>query len=184
MQTALRLFASEGYHNTSISDILRESGCTRGVLYHHFSSKEELGYAAIDEAVQLLFQEGAVSHLLSNDHPIDRLCKAIDSLPMVTRLGAINASVTDVSLRMACVHEGFRQRFQEGMLAIISEVANVLRTGIAEGQIADSVDPEQLAHVYMTVAGGIQYAKLLLDERTLWQDAQRWLKEYLNSLRR
>jgi len=63
VQTALRLFASRGYHNTSIADILRESDCTRGVLYHYFPSKEELGYAAIDEGLRLAVAQGTGAYL-------------------------------------------------------------------------------------------------------------------------
>ena len=184
VETALKLFASRGYHNTGIADILRESGCTRGMLYHYFSSKEDLGYAAIDQALQQLFERGAVSRLVGNEHPIDRLCNGIEAMPMVTKLGTIGASVSDVSLRMVPVHDGFRQRFQERAIAIVAQVEEIVRRGVAEGQIADSVDPEQLAHLYFTIAGGIQYIKLVTDQEVVWQDAQRWLKEYLNSLRK
>jgi len=63
VQAALELFGRRGYHETGIADILRESGCTRGVLYYYFSSKEELGYAAMDEELRALFEQEAVSHL-------------------------------------------------------------------------------------------------------------------------
>lgn len=92
VQTALKLFASRGYHNTSIADILKESGCTRGVLYHYFPSKEELGYAAIDERLRLIIEQGVRSHLQTNEHPIDRLSKALDALPNVIQLGGVEVS--------------------------------------------------------------------------------------------
>ena len=184
VQAALGLFASRGYHNTSISDILRESGCTRGALYHYFSSKEELGYAAIDEELRFFAEEGAASHLQANEHPIDCLLKALDALPSVTKLGTIGSSATDIAVRMASVHEGFRKRFQANSEALIKQVADMVRKGIADNQITDSVDPEQLAHLYYTVAGGIQFATLFFDRQVIWRDTQRWLKEYLNSLRR
>jgi TetR/AcrR family transcriptional repressor of nem operon len=184
VQAALKLFASRGYHNTSIADILRESGCTRGTLYYHFSSKEELGYAVIDEELRLFAEEGAASHLQTNEHPIDRLLKALEALPSVTRLGTLGSSATDIAVRMASVHEGFRKRFQANSEALIKHVADMVRRGIADGQIVDSVHPDQLAHVYYTVAGGIQFATLFLDREAVWEDTRRWLKEYLNSLRR
>ena len=184
VETALKLFASRGYYHTSIANILRESGCTRGLLYYYFSSKEELGYAAIDEELRLFAEEGAASHLQTNQHPIDRLLKALDDLPSVTKLGTIGSSATDIAVRMASVHEGFRQRFQGNSEALIKQVAEIVRRGIADGQIVDSVDPDQLAHVYYTMAGGVQFAKLFLDRAAVWEDARRWMKDYLNSLRK
>ena len=184
VEAALKLFASRGYHATGIADILRESGCKRGSLYYYFSSKEELGYAAIDEAMRLLAEQGAASHLRTNEHPIDRLLSVLDALPTVTTLGAIGSSATDVAARMATVHEGFRKRLGESMGAMIEQAEEIVRRGVADGQITDSVDPEQLAHVVATMMAGIQNASLLWERDVIWKDARRWLKEYLNSLRR
>ena len=41
-----------GYHNTSLDDVLRESGVGKGNFYYYFKSKEELGFAIIDRVVQ------------------------------------------------------------------------------------------------------------------------------------
>ncbi|MEU9169131.1 ScbR family autoregulator-binding transcription factor [Streptomyces sp. NPDC048420] len=46
---AARAFDAEGYHGTSLGDIVREAGVTKGALYFHFGSKEELAQALIDE---------------------------------------------------------------------------------------------------------------------------------------
>ena len=50
---ALQLFSVKGYFNTSISDILKATGLTKGGLYCHFQSKEEIWYAVYEEAVQI-----------------------------------------------------------------------------------------------------------------------------------
>ncbi len=42
LETALELFANEGYHNTSISRIANEAKISKGLLYNYFKSKEEL----------------------------------------------------------------------------------------------------------------------------------------------
>ena len=42
MTTALELFANNGYHSTSISDIAKKAGISKGLLYNYFISKEEL----------------------------------------------------------------------------------------------------------------------------------------------
>jgi AcrR family transcriptional regulator len=184
VQTALRLFASRGYHNTSIADILRESGCTRGVLYYYFSSKEELGYAVIDEGLRLAVAQGTGAYLQTNEHPIDRLSKALDALPNDVKLGAAVVPTTDLSIRMASVHEGFRKRLEGWLEPTVDKVEQVVHRGIADGQIADSEDPRQLAHVLVTMGVGIQHMSLLWHREVISQNARRWMKDYLNSLRR
>ena len=47
--TARELFAERGFAATSIEDIVRSAGVTRGALYHHFADKTEL-FRAVFEA--------------------------------------------------------------------------------------------------------------------------------------
>lgn len=42
LETALRLFADDGFHSTSISKIAKGAGISKGLMYNYFSSKEEL----------------------------------------------------------------------------------------------------------------------------------------------
>ena len=184
LEAALVLFASRGYHSVSIEDILRESGCTRGVLYYYFPSKEELGYAAIDEGLRLAVAQGTRPYLQTNEHPIDRLSKAFDALPNVMQLGGVEVSTTDLGFRMATIHEGFRKRLEGWLEPTIDLVEQVVHRGIADGQIADSVDPRQLAHMVVTMATGIQHMSRLWHRELICDNARRWMKEYLNSLRR
>ncbi len=49
LATATRLFADRGYEGTSIEAVLQETGVSRGALYHHFTSKEALFEAVLEE---------------------------------------------------------------------------------------------------------------------------------------
>jgi AcrR family transcriptional regulator len=51
IKKSLRLFCVKGYYNTSINDILQATGLTKGGLYGHFPSKEDIWYAVYDEAL-------------------------------------------------------------------------------------------------------------------------------------
>ncbi len=42
MDNALRLFAQRGYHRTTVEQIARQAGVSKGLLYNYFTSKEEL----------------------------------------------------------------------------------------------------------------------------------------------
>lgn len=47
IDTALELFSSKGYTGTTVKDIAKEAGVTDGLIYHYFSSKEELLHAVL-----------------------------------------------------------------------------------------------------------------------------------------
>src|SRR6186997_1913416 len=42
LEAAVRVFASKGYHTSRVGDIAKEAGVAHGLLYHYFSSKEEV----------------------------------------------------------------------------------------------------------------------------------------------
>src|SRR5579872_572808 len=49
LQAAMRCFAHQGYHATSVDDVVRESGLSVGALYSYFPSKEDLFLALSDD---------------------------------------------------------------------------------------------------------------------------------------
>jgi AcrR family transcriptional regulator len=74
LDTALRLFSEAGYHQTSISDIVRAAGIARGTLYLYFDSKQEIFH-------QLL--ENLLLHLRTNIVGVDT---SKDALPIPKQL--------------------------------------------------------------------------------------------------
>ena len=54
MNAALELFANEGYHSTSISNIAIKAGVSKGLMYNYFESKEELIKAIIDDGLDII----------------------------------------------------------------------------------------------------------------------------------
>jgi len=53
LKSALNLFSQKGFENTSMSQIARESGVSKGLIYNYFSGKEDLLDTLIDQIVQL-----------------------------------------------------------------------------------------------------------------------------------
>jgi AcrR family transcriptional regulator len=49
LSTALEVFATHGYHGSSISTIAKHAGISKGLLYNYFESKEELLKAVVSE---------------------------------------------------------------------------------------------------------------------------------------
>jgi len=50
LESAMEIFAAQGFHETSMNDVALAAGVTKPVLYQHFDSKRDLYMALIDEA--------------------------------------------------------------------------------------------------------------------------------------
>ncbi|HHJ50993.1 MAG TPA: TetR/AcrR family transcriptional regulator [Phaeodactylibacter sp.] len=53
-RAAMQLFARKGYGNTSMDEIAREAGVSKGLIYNYFDSKQSLLLAIIREGIELL----------------------------------------------------------------------------------------------------------------------------------
>jgi TetR/AcrR family transcriptional repressor of nem operon len=62
-----------------LETILRVAGVTKGAMYHHFASKEALGYAVVDEIIASITREKWLWPLQNAKNPIDALIGIIQS---------------------------------------------------------------------------------------------------------
>jgi len=59
LQAALTCFADKGFHQTSMDDIVAESGLSKGALYWHFKGKQELFLSLIESYMSAYGEEAA-----------------------------------------------------------------------------------------------------------------------------
>lgn len=78
LEAARDVVRTKGFAATSVDDLCRTAGVTKGAFFHHFKSKEELGIAAANywsETTSALFA-GAPYHQIKD--PLERLIAYIE----------------------------------------------------------------------------------------------------------
>ncbi len=78
---AAKVFAEHGYEAASVADLAKAAGYTKGALYAHFASKEDLFFTLID-AANAQSEAGVDDPTVPFEHPIvkDRLTDTLLSL--------------------------------------------------------------------------------------------------------
>ncbi len=90
LEAALRLVRTQGYAATSVDDLCRAAGLTKGAFFHHFASKNALAVAAAkywSETTSALF---AAAPYHDHKDPLDRVLAYIDF-----RVGLLHGDVPD-----------------------------------------------------------------------------------------
>jgi len=54
LEAAVKVFASKGYHDTRVDDIVRDSNTSKGSFYFYFPSKQDIFLALVDTFAELL----------------------------------------------------------------------------------------------------------------------------------
>jgi TetR/AcrR family transcriptional regulator, transcriptional repressor for nem operon len=78
LDTAVRVIREQGYSATTVDDICRAAGLSKGAFFHHFKSKEDLAVAAAARFSQLAEQLFGVAAYREFADPLDRLLGYVD----------------------------------------------------------------------------------------------------------
>lgn len=79
-ESALRLFASQGYQKTSIREIAIEAGVSKGLIYNYFSSKEEILTTLINGLFDAMWRKFGFYELeeITDDNYVEFINHSID----------------------------------------------------------------------------------------------------------
>ncbi|GAA5197613.1 TetR/AcrR family transcriptional regulator [Rugosimonospora acidiphila] len=174
LDAAAACFARDGFHRTSMQDIVRESGISAGLVYRYFASKDEVIAAIVgqwhEHRAALLTGDSATDNPATSDsatsdsarkHPAERATAAAlpAYLDMLRAIGAPE-SAADLRLGVQVWAEALRspaidalvlggvERFQEF-------AARVIRSTQRDGGLPATLDPDALARVLIAIYQGL-----------------------------
>jgi AcrR family transcriptional regulator len=152
---ALRCFAREGFHRTTMQDVVREAGLSPGALYRYFASKEELIAAIASERhaseLAALREAAAGTDALAALRRLATSFLGRLSSPEEQAWRRVTVQVWGEALRSPRVMEVAREGLDEPLRAL----AALLRRGQHEGRIAADLDPDAAARVGAALFQGL-----------------------------
>lgn len=171
LEAATRLMQVRGYHRTALEDVLRESGAGKGNFYHHFHSKEELGYAIVDRLVRA-FTEHTLDPIFGDAgrSALEQVEAFLEAMLATQRARNCvgGCPMGNLATELADSHEGFRQRLARVFDLWRERVAGALARAQAKGRLAAETDPDGLARFLVAgLEGGILLARVQKDIRVL-----------------
>jgi TetR/AcrR family transcriptional repressor of nem operon len=183
IEVASRLVHLRGFNHTSIGEILKESGVGKGNFYYYFKSKEELGYAIIENNFKRFSEEVTGKAFGNNRAALVQLYDFLDILFDIHRKRncAGGCRLGNMAMEMSDIHEEFRRRFQEVFDGWEAQIAAILRTAQVNGQLVDHTDLLALAQfIIASVEGAILLAKVKKDI-TILERCFTELKRYIRT---
>ena len=183
---ALPLFSVKGYFNTSISDILAATQLTKGGLYCHFQSKEDIWYAVYDEAVTV-WRQTVFNSIRSVSDPLQRIEKTCDHVLrryleqeifeggcfFVNMLVELSGQSATMSRHILRGFVGFAKLFQ-----------NWLREADYNGQLRDDLDIKEVANFIVITLNGAATLFAASRDKDVLRRTNRQLRIYLALLQK
>jgi AcrR family transcriptional regulator len=138
LRTAARLFQQRGYDANSMNDVAAALKLSKGGLYHHFQSKDEILFEIMNHAMEMT-QERVITPVRGIADPVERL-RALIRLHIEVVLSPRDREIT-VMLHEnhplpPALRKRINQRKKEYVHFVESLIADVQRTRAAKGAVS------------------------------------------------
>lgn len=178
LNAAIKLFVKKGYKGSSVAEITKEAGFTRGALYCHFKTKEHLAREIIK-----LFEEKYLKRMIA--YVEKEGGKASDKFEKVMRFNVWFAGEnSDLCLFMTMISAemcGSRNRLEPHLKSVYRRwsefIAGILKDGKRTGEFKKEIDPRMMAWVIIGVHDGVLLQKEMNREAI---NLQAYTKQFRN----
>ena len=168
LTAAQECFGKRGYHKTKIDDIARAAGLSKGAIYWHFKSKDEIFLALFDQFDREIFSAW-------DDLPGD---DALETLRLESEI-VLDALLQDRSLIETWTeflkHPSARERFAAIYIQSRARLGKTIAAGIERGEIA-ACDPQHAATTLTALIEGLLLQAMVdadFDPLAAWPTAWR-----------
>jgi AcrR family transcriptional regulator len=141
-----------GYGMATTNDIVNEAGATRGAMYFHFESKEEIARAVIEKEHELAMAAGIRIQQL-NRPPFETLVLMCVDLahrlktdPVVKAGIRLTTEITNFDPPLRAPYEGW-----------LAAVADLSAAAVKTGDFRADVDPDAFARFLIPAYTGVQF---------------------------
>lgn len=161
IETATRLFAENGFYQTSTLDIAEAAGVAHGTLFYHFKNKEGIIYE--------IFRRSGQTYVTEMQLEVGRYQKGIEKIEAVLRFNdAFSRSHSKQLLiflryfpeKMATKENKLKDLVESISHQVVKLIEQCLETGIADGSITTS-NIKKTAHILNGLTFGLMHMNLL-----------------------
>ena len=148
IDAAVRVFARDGYHTSRVGDIAEEAGIAHGLLYHYFSSKEEvLATLFRENSGELL---GRLAQVEQSDEPADEQLRGIAKI--LLRSWRNDPDLVSVMVREVARSSHLLEQVDE-IRAGFATIQRVIERGQEQGIFRTGIDPQLASRIFY---GGLE----------------------------
>lgn len=159
---AISIFNQKGYRATSLSDITKATGMTKGAIYGNFENKDAVAVASFEYAIGRVLDDLRMHIKAAPTAPmklkaiLNYYSKYIENPPIAGGCPVINTSVEADD-----DHPMLRTRAVGSIAMIKGSLQQIITRGLQEGQIREGVDAHLYASMfYSTISGAILISRV------------------------
>jgi TetR/AcrR family transcriptional repressor of nem operon len=147
---SMKLFSLKGFLNTSINDIMREAKTSKGGLYNHFKSKDEIFTAVLSEA-RKFWRDRSLAGLDQIEEPVEKVKKLLenyrDRYLKDTETFPGGCIFVTLSVELDDQNPLFSRELNEGFVRLKGMIRRLLDQGKESGKLRAEVNTEAVTEM-------------------------------------
>ncbi|GAB5401629.1 MAG: TetR/AcrR family transcriptional regulator [Aureisphaera sp.] len=171
LKESANLFNTQGYKATSISDITKATGLTKGAIYRHFDSKSDLEQEALRSLGKLMFNE--LGQSIREAGTFQLKMEAIFGFfekYMETPLYEGGCPLMNAAVEADDTNTALRQQAYNMLAQLKASVERLLVNGVKNKQVHPEIDTALYSTIIIaTLEGGIMMSKLERNKKAILQ---------------
>ena len=186
VEAAFAEFYANGFQGGSLNHIVEAAGTTKGALFHHFDSKQELGYAVVDDLIGPLLLTRWLDPLADSIDPLTDMQRAFRRFVEVDIASGAwldGCPLNNLAQEMSPLDQGFHLRINHLYDTWRERFAEALARGMQAGTVKKSVAPYSAAALIVAAQMGIWGSGKSSRNPMVMRQATDGLCDYLESLR-
>ncbi|MBC8461939.1 MAG: TetR/AcrR family transcriptional regulator [Deltaproteobacteria bacterium] len=182
---SLQVFSVKGYFNTSISDILEATGLTKGGLYGHFASKEDIWYAVYDEAVKI-WRSIVFKDINNITNPLERIEITIE-YHLANYLGEDVFDGGCFFVNMLVEISGQSEQMSKHILRGFVQFSRLLRTWLEDaddkGLLKEGLNYREISNFIIISLNGAATLYSASKDTSIWKETITQMRFYIDQLK-
>jgi AcrR family transcriptional regulator len=168
-QAAETLISKKGYYDTSMDEIVKESGLSKGAIYGYFRSKEELFLALQDRDLSL-----SLARIQASFSPGDSASTKLEKAAAIAFNFLVGKSRQDCRMSLefgiaAPRMKSLMYRQNNRYDVIHNLVAEIVEEGIQTGEFRKNIDVDVTASILIAIVDGLAFHWATTSHRFDWK---------------
>ncbi|MDR9457147.1 MAG: TetR/AcrR family transcriptional regulator [Salegentibacter sp.] len=183
-ETAFMQFYKNGFKATSVNEIMKATGLSKGAFYHNFKNKDELGVLVVKTALNKRIYQAMIEPLYAEGE-----AKTILKTTFLNKFQAftsdeklmgcpVNNLINEIGGSQNLLNEALKDLIESWVKALVQ----IIERGHKDGSIKQETNPQQAAIYLVSSFEGMRGIRKLYSDDTNWNAYRFALENYIDQL--
>lgn len=161
---ASEMFAEQGYVNASLDKVASRAGMSKGAVYWHFSSKQDLFLAILEQNLSKDFRmlSSQIESVLTAENQLSAINEWLEMIFACIESGSFMLFLEFV---LSSREPEVREKLQELYSNTLDAIGNILKELQEKGHLAQDIDPHAIGLMIDSLVKGMMIERLIDPKR-------------------